>query len=184
MDCIQLPDPSPLSKYTIKYCCDGMSALKTVNTAATNIKSSGKSVDLISMTPEVWSNSKYEVIKEHVYAHQDEKNIYGPLTIESSLNCKVDLIAKRFALNHIASNQRFNYQHNSLGLGTTQCAGKLISSRTQSTMYKIILNSKLIEKHSKRMKMPAASLTSLVNWEVFSKARKESTMSLKILLSK
>ena len=68
------------------------------------MKSSGKSVDLISMTSEVWLHSKYEVIKEHVYAHQDKKESYGPLSIESRLNCKVEQVAKRFAINHIVSN--------------------------------------------------------------------------------
>ena len=46
------------------------------------------------------------------------------------------------------------------------------------------MNSKLIGKHSKRMELSVASLTSLVNWEVLSKARKEATLNLKILLSK
>lgn len=184
MDYIQLPVLPPLSKYNIKFCCDGLSALQIVNTEAVYIKSSGKSVDLISMTSEVWRQSKYELVKEHVYAHQDEDEHYGPLTIESTLNCKADLLAKRFAHTQMRSNQRFIYQHNSLGLGTTICAGKLITSRTQSSMYKIIMNNKLIEKHSDRMNLSVASLYSLVSWEVMAKARKEATLNLKILISK
>ena len=40
-------------------------------------------------------------------------------------------------------------------------------------MYKMIMNAKLIGKHAKRLNLPAAALTSLVNWEVMSKARRK-----------
>ena len=184
MNCIHLPDQPQQEKYKIKYCCDGLSALNTVNTAAAYIKSSGKSVDLISMTSELWLHSKHIVIKEHVYAHQDEKESYSSLSIESKLNCKVDQMAKDFSIKHIARNQRIVFHPSSLGLGTTKCKGQLISSKTQSTMYTMIMNAKLIEKHAKRMNLPATVLKSLVNWEVLSKSRKETTLNLKILLSK
>ena len=131
---------------------------------------------------EVWLQSRYDLVKEHVYAQQDK--YYGPLNIQSTLNCKVDLLAKSFALEKISSKQRSNFQQNSLGLGTTICAGKLISSETQSSMYKIIMNSKLIDRHSGRIGLRVEVLNSIVSWEVMAKARKKATLNRKILLSK
>ena len=163
MDCIHLPDQPQQKRYKIKYCCDGLSAFKTINTAVAYIKSSGKSVDFISMTSELWLHSKHDVVKEHVYAHQDEMESYSSLSIESKLNCKVDQVAKRFAIKHIAKYQRSIFHPSSLGLGTTKCKGKLISSKAQSTMYKMIMNAEFIERYAKRLNLPAAVLTSLVN---------------------
>ena len=86
MDCIQLPILEPPSKYHITYYCDGLSALQTVNTDAVYIKSSGKSVDLISMTSAIWLQSMFTVTKQHVYTHQDETSHTEKLTLESTLN--------------------------------------------------------------------------------------------------
>ena len=51
------------------------------------------------MTSEVWKKSKFTMIREHVYAHQD--NHFGHLTLAATINSKVDLKAKHFAIEHI-----------------------------------------------------------------------------------
>ena len=98
MECIQLPHLEAPTKYHIKYYCDRLSALQTVNTEAAYTKPSRKSVDLISMTPAIWLNSKYTVTKKHVYAHQAENSHNETFTIESTLDCNQDLLEKRFDL--------------------------------------------------------------------------------------
>ena len=51
-------------------------------------------------------------------------------------------------------------------------------------MYKVIMNSKLIEKRYARMNLPVEVLNALVSWEAIAEARKEATLNLKILFSK
>ena len=134
MECIQLPNLEAPEKYHVKYYCDGLPALQTVNTKAVYIKSSGKSVDLISMTSAIWLKSNFTVSKKHVYAHQDDTSQIETLTMESILNCKVDLLAKQFALEQICSNKTNLFKNTTLGLGTVTCSGKLVSSQTQKTL--------------------------------------------------
>ena len=46
------------------------------------------------------------------------------------------------------------------------------------------MNKKLIQKHSKRMGLPVATLNSIVCWEVMKKSRKEVALNLKIHTTK
>ena len=132
------------------------------------------------MTSAIWLQSKFTVTKKHVYAHQDKILNVKYLTMESTLNCKVDSLAKTFALEQIYSKKINHFKHTSLVLGTITCAGQLVSSKIQNTLYNIIMNGKLIQKHSKRMGLPVATLNSIVCWEVMNKARKEVALILKI----
>ena len=90
------------------------------------------------MTSDIWLKSKFNFTKQYVYAHQDD--LGGPLTLEDTLNCKVDLLAKIFLIDNIKSQTSINFQHIGIELGTILCGGHLISSRLQHSMYKKIVH--------------------------------------------
>ena len=102
------------------------------------------------------------------------------MTLSATLNCKVDLLAKQFAMEHIASNNKLTFQHSSLDMGTTIYSGYLISSRMQKIMYKTIIHSKLLDIHAERKEIPASTFQFVVNWEVLGKTRKESSPKLSL----
>ena len=96
-----------MNKYDLKVICDGLSALNTVNTEEAYIKLSRKSVDIISITSEVWSKLNFNIRGEYVYAHQEDH--FGPLSLPSTLDCRVDLLAKKFTNKHIISRKSINF---------------------------------------------------------------------------
>ena len=93
--------------------CDGLSALETVGRPTTNIKAKHKHSDLISLTSAVWESSQFTMTKEHVKAHQDD--LPKILNVKESLNCKMDILAKDIALQHMLSSQKLSFATTSLG---------------------------------------------------------------------
>ena len=122
--------------------CDGLAALNKVGIDKEYIRCSLKHVDMISMITELWSLSSFTPIQEHVYGHQDINDT--SLTRQAKLNNEMDLMAKDIALEQIATDSTLWREPSTLGIGTIRCGGKLITSRTQQTLYTSILHDKLI----------------------------------------
>ena len=160
--------------------CDGLSALDTVGKAMHLIKVKDKHTDLISVTSDLWSTSAFYFTTEHLRAHQDE--LRRPLTIKEYLNCKMDALDKRLALEKISHNTVHEFRQITLGFGTVQCNGLWLTSSIQNSLYKSILYSKVITRYSKKLSIPPTHLQAIRNWEVLGKARKEVQLKQKYLL--
>ena len=73
--------------------CYGLSALNQIGMDRNKIKARLKHIDLISAISELLETSKFEIIKEHVYGHQD--NLKRLLTKLEQLNCRMDTEEKK-----------------------------------------------------------------------------------------
>ena len=100
------------------------------------------------------------------------------------MHCRVDLSAKKITKDRIGIHQNIPFKHISLGLGTTTCGRYLISFRLQHPLYKIIMKSKLMERHAEALDIPSDILRSMVDWKVMAKARKEDPLYLNIFITK
>ena len=97
------------------------------------------------------------------------------------MHCRVDLSAKKITKDRIGIHQNIPFKYISLGLGTTTCGRYLISFRLQHPLYKIIMKSKLMERHAEVLNIPSDILHSMVDWEVTKILRKEAPLYLKYL---
>ena len=115
----------PANSYHSFTLCDGLAALNSVGSASETIKCRGKHVDLISMTTELWDRSMFNFTQRHVYGHRDDLN--RPLTLDEQLNVRMDVLAKKIAMDHVHSQAPITAHDTSLGFGTIRCGGDLIS---------------------------------------------------------
>ena len=141
-----------------------------------------KHSDPISLTSSVWSSTNYKITKEHVKAHQDD--IHKELTIQETLNCRMDTLAKDIATTYMQTSHRVKFSPSSLGFGTVKCNGVVIGSRLQHSLYKSILHSKMVARFSILLHIPETTLIDTVNWRVLNTARKEARLPIKIFISK
>ena len=102
-----LPQTKDNKKRYITTICDGLSALETVGKEIAFIKVKHKHADLISITSSLWNTSAFHFTREHVKAHQDD--FHMPLTIEETLYCNMDTLAKEIATEQINSNLRISF---------------------------------------------------------------------------
>ena len=80
---------------SITVACDGKAAIDRVNMAKNIMKSNMKNVDMLSIISDLWEDSQFNIIKQHVYGHQDDTG--RELTQLEKLNCRVDIWAKEIA---------------------------------------------------------------------------------------
>ena len=172
----------PPGKYTMKTVCDGLAALEKVGVDKEYIRSSAKHIDMISIISDLWDQSPFSPLREHVYGHQDAS--LEPLTMLAKLNNKMDLMAKRIAVEHMESNAELQVVPTSMGIGTIICGDELISSRVQQSLYNCILHSKLVKWYSKTLDIPLSILKEHVSWNVFEKARHEGRPGLNTFMTK
>ena len=97
-----------------------------------------KYVDLISINSALWETSQFEIVKEHVYGHQD--NINRILTQLEELNLRIDIKVKDIAQDYINSNSAPPaFRITKLGFGTVNCGDTLVTSRLQYTCENTII---------------------------------------------
>ena len=172
----------PPGQYRMKTVCDGLAALEKVGVEKDYIRSSSKHIDMISMITDLWNQSPFSPIREHVYGHQDAS--LQPLTMLAKLNNKMDLMAKRIAMEHMESNLEHQIVPTSLGIGTIICGEELISSNVKQSLYNCILHTKLVKWYSKSLGIPLCLLKAHVSWRVFEKARNEGRPGLNTFMTK
>ena len=108
----------------MKTVCDGLAALNRVGIDKSYVRCSSKHVDMISMITDLWENSDFNFVKEHVFAHQDDLN--RPLTMLEQLNCRMDILAKDIAKNEISCPSLDLVTKTSVGIGSITCDRNLI----------------------------------------------------------
>ena len=84
----------------------------------------------------------------------------------------MDALAKEIALGSIRSRQTTTFHTTTLGFGTVTCAGVMITSRFQQSLYYYILRNKTYARLSVLLKLPLHLLTKEVNWKILQSARK------------
>ena len=183
VDCLVLPDPLTGEPYHITTICDGLAALNKVGICKEYIKTSGKHVDLISIITSLWTSSSFTPTTEHIYAHQDENNV-SPLSMKANLNCKMDSIAKVIAQLQIANRRNISFMKSGLGLGTVMLGKTIIASRMQSSLYTSIMPKKLVAWLANKYNFTPSSFQSNIEWYTLNKARRESSLPLKIFMTK
>ena len=143
--------------------CDGLSALNQVGLSGHLIKVKHKHADLVSLLSSLWQLSGYSHTKEHIKAHQDD--LYGPLTLKASLNCKMDALAKHIAMVQISSQQLYtSFTPTNLGFGTVTCHGHWISSKMQQNMYHHVVQANLLNKLAGALNINVSLLHDWINW--------------------
>ena len=179
------PNPPPLSNGQhrhITIICDGQSALDTIEISLKMNKVKNKHSDLISLATAIWDSSNYKFTKKHVKAYQDD--LQRPLTINETLNYKMDDLVKNIIRTHIHSNQDINFSPTSLEFGTVRCNGVIIGSSLQQSLYHSILHSKLGSRLSIFRKISEPILYNIIHWRVLEMSRKEDRLATKIFISK
>ena len=167
----------------ITVACDGKAALGQVELDANKTKTKMNCVDLISIISELWSTSRFKISKEHVYGHKDD--LHRQLTQMEALNCRVDTYAKEIAgyrMEKLIPKQLF--KPTDLGIGTITCSNILITSKVQQSLYKMITHKTLIQAMSKDQEVDADLTRINIDWQAFSKARKESSKKLQLFITK
>ena len=175
-----LPATNGNFKRHITIVCDGLSALETVGKQQEFIKVKHKHADLIAITSSLWEASNFKFTKVHVKAHQDDSN--RPLTINETLNCQMDSLAKKIAQENIIHHRKTTFHKTSLGFGTVTHSGNIISSRLQQSLYHSIVHDHTVSRLSFLLRLPSHLLRNEVHWPSLTTARKESSLPTKFYI--
>ena len=168
---------------TITVACDGKAAINRVNMEQKEIKANMKNVDFLTIISDLWEESSFTLIKQHVYGHQDESG--RQLTSLEKLNCKVDLWAKEKAQEQINGLlQNTSFTNTEQGYGTITCNGRIITSKIQSTLYHQITKKNFLKALGESEEIPKNFLSLNINWQSFGQARKEATDNIQTFITK
>ena len=131
------------SKPQIIVACDGLAALQNVHLNKTRIKAKQTDADLVSMITSIWNQTDFLPHRVHVYGHQD--NTGRKLTNLEKLNCDRDSDAKTIARSQIdGTAPPSTHSSSHLGFGTITCESTLVTSNIQSTLYKNITHTNML----------------------------------------
>ena len=145
-----LSPPQGTQRRHITTVCDGLSALETARKQNELIKVKHKHADLISITSSLWESSNFRVTRLHIKAHQDD--LHRPLTVNETLNCQMDTLAKDIAIRHIRNKSTRTFHTTTLGFGTVSCARVMVTSKFQQSLYYFILRINTISRLSVLLK--------------------------------
>ena len=168
---------------SITIACDGKAAIDRVNMAKNIMKSNMKNVDMLSIISDLWEDSPFNIIKQHVYGHQDDTG--KELTQLEKLNCRVDVWAKEIAhiqMEGLLPTVAFHSTHQ--GYGTITCNGQLITSKIQNSLYKLVTKKHLLSALGKNTEVPKDFPSLNINWLTFGKARKEASGNIQTFITK
>ena len=167
----------------VTVACDGLGALQQVDDNTMFASTKRKDFDLISPIKCLWHASTIAPSTKHVKGHQDSSaSTLSPL---EELNCLMDHDAKDIARRAIADNVTPPSSFpNSLGFGTIICKTTPITSNLQSNLYNQITSNQLIrwlaDNEEENSEIDKVSL----HHQSFATARKESSLSIKLFVTK
>ena len=168
---------------SIIIACDGKSVLSKVNIGRENLQCKLKHIDLISIINNIWESSSFSIVKTHVYGHRD--TAAQPLTPLETLNCRMDLLAKRIAIQYIHHNQHPPpILPTILGFRTIAIHGTPITSKIQQPLYYNIQHAKLLQWICQKSSPPINLISTNIHWPSFSLARKQTTFPIQIFITK
>ena len=174
--------PSTVSS-SITVSCDGLAALNKVNTPTGYLKSKFTDIDLISSLHQLWTQSKICPCTQHVYGHQD--TLGRPLTNIETLNCFMDEEAKDLAGRYIQDPSNFPDCHDTdIGFGSVKHENYLITSKLQASLYKRVTHKSMLQWLSSHGEIQSDLCNANIAWTCFSKARQESSLSIKLFITK
>ena len=167
----------------ITIACDGKAAIDRVNMNKNTMKSNMTNVDMLSIISDLWEDSQFNIIKKHVYGHQDDTG--KQLTQLEKLNCRVDLWAKEIAriqMEGLLPTIAFHPTHH--GYGTITCNGQLITSKVQNYLYKLVTKKQFLSALGKNTETPKDFTSLNINWWAFGKARGEASTNMQTFITK
>ena len=176
---LELPEESNPS---ITIACDGKSALSKINQPRMKVHCKDKQADLISILSDLWSNSPFSIVKQHVYGHQDE--IGRPLTILEKLNCYMDQRAKQIANLQMLTNTNHVFSPTSLGFATIQHKKSIISSKIQQSLYASITRDNFLSWISSKPSFALDISQHDIHWPSFEHARKNTSIPINLFITK
>ena len=177
---IKLP---PSFSTNITVACDGLGAIRQVDSNTLTVSSNKKDFDLISLIKDSWNESSIIPTTKHVKGHQDTTSV--TLTPMEHLNCVMDHDAKRIARRAIKNHTRPPTSlPTSLGFGTVTCSSTTITSNLQSSLYRQITTNNLLKWLAYNDEEGSEIDVIPLHLQSYTTARKESSLSMKLFITK
>ena len=159
--------------------CDGKMALGHLHHLHFHYKTKHPHSDMVTFLIAIWREIECLPIPTHVYGHQD--NHYGPRTALEHLNIMVDLRAKIFARTFRVLDTSDAWQ--TYGFGTVCLRGQIITGCHKQALYDKLSHHRFVTYLSNKWEVEEDTLHS-VDWNTFGKARKTTTHTIRIFISK
>jgi len=137
--------------------CDNLEALRKSRVDLMKVKTTWKSVDLISQILDVWSNQHCTQLPQHVYGHQDDKRT-GPLTCVEQLNVRMDKLAKTLAIRSFGQIVSIPAAVPLLGMSKVMVKGSLVVSTFQKSLAYSIHYSDMVDYLANKWEIDATLL--------------------------
>ena len=173
----------PTTKHFMITACDNLEALRKSTVDRTKVKTTWKSVDLISQILDVWSNQHCTQLPQHVYGHQDDKRT-GPLTFVEQLNVRMDKLAKTLAIRSFGQVVSIPSAVPLLGMSKVMVKGSLVVSNFQKSLAYGIHHNDMVEYIADKWEIDATLLHDTVAWPSIAKARKSASFPFQRFISK
>ena len=159
--------------------CDGKMALGHLHHLHFDYKTRHPHSDMVTFLIAIWREMECLPTPTHVYGHQD--NQYGPRTALEHLNIMVDLRAKIFARTYIVLDTSDKWK--TYGFGTVCLSDQIITGCHKQALYDQLSHNRFVTYLSNKWEVDADTLHT-VAWDTFGKARKETTHTIRIFISK
>ena len=95
------------------------------------------------------------------------------LAILETLNCRIDLLIKNIAIDHIYKTKPTTTYATTQGLGIVLCEENLVTSKIQQSLYYCIHEAELCEHTAEKLKVPYELLYNTVDWHSLKKSGEE-----------
>jgi hypothetical protein len=148
--------------------CDNLEALRKSTVERTKVKTTWKSVELISQILDVWSKQHCTQLPQHVYGHQDDKHM-GPLTFVEQLNISMDTLAKMLATRSFGRIAPIPAAVPLIGMGQVMVKGSLVVSTFQKSLAYGIHHSDIVEYLANEWEIDTNLLHESVAWPSIAK---------------
>ena len=120
---------------TLILAYDALTVLNQVGIYSAKINARLKNVDIISTISSLWDISSFDIMKDHVYGHQNDLN--RPLTLLKKNHCRMDKVAKAIDIVRIQGDiAKPIFNTTQIYYCSITCRKNLFTSRIQATLYK------------------------------------------------
>jgi len=173
----------PTTKHYMLTACDNLEALRKVTADRTRVKTTWKSVDIISQILDVWSTQHCTPAPQHVYGHQDDKRT-GPLTFIEHLNVRMDKLAKSLAIRGFGHPPDTPPAVPMIGMSQLVIQNTLVASSFQKSMTYSMHHTDMVEYLGRKWEIDVHLLHESVAWPSIVKARKRASFPFQKFISK
>ena len=170
--------PTHSNTYTIG--CDNTAALGLLRKVQYPLKTKWQHSDLTSILLDIWKSMPASPIPHHIKGHQDDH--YGPHTALESMNIHMDRLAKACARSFTPiTNPGDKWIHK--GFGQMKLSNQLIEGNLKSSLYSALCHNDYKKYLEQKWLLHPTALNN-VDWKCFTKARKNTSHTLRVFISK